>query len=176
MGHRFEDNSVLLEYVSVLPQKVLSLHGYENIPEFLLHDLCHEECFGVDRVAYFVDNPDFDHMKGVAGFLRGEHYNDLDQLWGSPEKFNKHMDNNARFHEHVRSFECNSLTRENKSEHDFAGEVAEQFSFSNPTISMWRLKNDNNGVVMFEKKGMWTDILMRQFLNSLHLLGFCPIY
>ena len=58
----------ILNTLSKLPRKMLSLKGQENVTEFVLHELCHKNCFNLDKAAYFVDNPDFDCLKGMAGF------------------------------------------------------------------------------------------------------------
>jgi len=60
----------LFKNLSSLPRMILVCNGCENIFELLLHDLCHPTCFNLKKVAYFVDNPDFDCLQGVAGVAR----------------------------------------------------------------------------------------------------------
>ena len=42
--------------------------------EFVLHDICNPNCFNLQKAAFLVDNPDFDCLKGVAGFSADEAY------------------------------------------------------------------------------------------------------
>ena len=57
------------ERLADLPKRMVPLYDLEaigNIPEFVLHDLCHEDCFNLKKAAFLVDNPDFDSLQGVA--------------------------------------------------------------------------------------------------------------
>ena len=65
----------ILIHLSTLPQKILSLHGRADLAEFVLRDLCHERCFNLKKAAFFIDNPDFNHLKGIAGFCHEENPN-----------------------------------------------------------------------------------------------------
>ena len=62
----------ILDKLCHLPRKILSLHGHDNITELILHELCNEQCFNLEKAAYFIDNPDFDCFKGVAGHCRSQ--------------------------------------------------------------------------------------------------------
>src|SRR5437762_734031 len=84
-----------------LPKKMVSLHGAENIGEFVLYDLCNECCFNLSKAAYFVDNPDFNCTKGVAGFSRNEIQNACSGVWDNPEAFSSCM-RNSSFNQKVR--------------------------------------------------------------------------
>src|SRR5262245_10115368 len=90
----------ILNLLSTIPQKVLSLHGTENITEFVLHELCNTHCFDFKKAAYLVDNPDFDCLKGVAGFSSDEAY-PKETIWEKPELFTAHM-KKAAFNKKVR--------------------------------------------------------------------------
>ena len=39
----------ILNHLSTLPQKLLSVHGTENVTEFVLHDLCSAHCFDLTK-------------------------------------------------------------------------------------------------------------------------------
>ena len=86
-----EKQNTMLRYVSQIPKKMLLLHGKDNVTEFVLHDLCHEHCFDIHRAAYFIDNPDFNFLRGIAGFSRDEAYAKCDAIWHEPEAFSQHM-------------------------------------------------------------------------------------
>ena len=92
----------ILNHLSTLPQKLLSVHGTENVTEFVLHDLCSTHCFDLKKAAYLVDNPDFDCLKGVAGFSAEEAY-PQDAIWETPELFIAHMKKSA-FNNKVRIY------------------------------------------------------------------------
>jgi predicted SprT family Zn-dependent metalloprotease len=75
----------LLSNLVQLPHKIVQLHGNEYLPEFVLHELSHEQCFDLSKVAYFVDNADFNCMKGVAGIDRADHYRE--SIWDNPQEY-----------------------------------------------------------------------------------------
>src|SRR3972149_6861847 len=92
-------NYALLEYLSSLPKKMLSIQHYDNIPGFVLHDLCLSKNFNITKAAYLVDNPDFNCLRGVTGFCKDEAYQSCD-IWDAPEDFSKHI-LKCPFHEKV---------------------------------------------------------------------------
>src|SRR5947207_14497437 len=77
-----------------LPRKMLSLHGLDNVTEFVLHELCDKHCFNLQKAAYFIDNPDFDCLKGVVGVSHAELHNIVD-IWDNPAIFSEHITKSA---------------------------------------------------------------------------------
>ncbi len=62
----------LLRQVTQIPTRILKNHDLHGLSSLLLHHLSSDECFNLSKAAYFVDNPDFDQLVGVAGFARDE--------------------------------------------------------------------------------------------------------
>ncbi len=162
----------ILGYISGLPKKILKVHGYENVPDFILHDLCHEQCFNLVKAAYFVDNPDFDYCKGIAGFSRVECSLDHD-IWQEPAAFSEHM-KKCQFHQKVRMFESHSIR---DSLDTVIEQVIKDFAFELPQHVVWNMKHDNHGVLIYEAGSHDESVSIQDYLgNSVHLFGFCPIY
>ena len=65
---------------------MLSCDNVENMIEFVLHCLCSEDCFNMPKAAYFVDNIDFNCLKGIAGYNHLEKYKEPG-IWSKPENF-----------------------------------------------------------------------------------------
>ena len=59
--------------LSILPQQILSHSWNENMSEFVLHEICNQSVL-TTKAAFLVDNPDFDCLKGVAGYSTDEAY------------------------------------------------------------------------------------------------------
>ena len=74
MKHNPERSALVLGNILKIPKKLLSAQHVDNVAEFVLHERSHENCFNLRRAAYFVDNPDFNCLKGIAGFCRKEAY------------------------------------------------------------------------------------------------------
>ena len=164
----------VLSHLSCLPKKILSLHGTENIPEFVLHELCDKECFNIEKAAYFVDNPDFDCLKGVAGFAREEEFPNRRHLWQDPENFSNHM-KECTFNKKVRTFVRPSHRRAKQSDAQTVKEIAQSLGIKHPCHCSWKMKNDNQGLFVYEKEGT-CELPEDFFENALSLLAFCPIY
>ena len=169
-----EEREALILYLSSLPERILSIHGIENLTEFVLHDICHERSFGVDRAAFFVDNPDFNHMKGVSGFCKEESYPDWNEMWTDPRSFSLYMQS-APFNQKVRKFIGSSAKKSRKNDKELLKSVTGELEFENPSISMWNMKHNNHGFLVFEGDDE-ANKLDRHFVNTLHLLAFCPIF
>ena|SRR3990167_5471537 len=163
----------LLGCLSGLPKQMMAVESLDNITEFVLHGLCNKDCFNLERAAYFVDNPDFDCFKGVAGFVRSEHDRDWDNIWSDPEAFVAAMQK-SNFNQKVRAFLSRSVISSNKNLDAFVAEIAEELGFVKPTCSSWDMRYFNKGVLVYEKSDCKD--FDEHFLNSLYLLSFCPIF
>ncbi len=164
----------LLGCLSSLPKKIMSIRGTHNVPEFILHDLCSESCFNIIRAAYFVDNPDFDCFKGVAGFCRQEIHNVLDSLWDDPPKFSKFM-KDSPFNRQVRALCLPSCKAHAQEPPELVSRLAQQLGFQHPAWCNWDLKHYNQGLIIYEKANLTDLDFDEHFMNTLYLLGFCAI-
>jgi hypothetical protein len=173
MSTRYEH---LLKCLTHLPQKILSMHGMENLTEFVLHDLCNKECFNLSKAAYFVDNPDFDFIKGVAGFDHHEDFVPCQDLWAQPEKFSKHM-KECTFNQEVRRIDMKSIKLSDRDEEELIYELASSLGFKEPVYYKWDIKNNNYGLFIFEcDQEPDDDAIKDELLQGLCLLGFCPVF
>lgn len=161
---------LILDRLCQLPQRVLSLHGNDNIAEAVLHELCHN-CLKLNRAAYLVDNPDFDCMKGIAGYACNEPY--LQEVaWETPELFTKHLQQ-AAFNQRVRSMYYPSMLKAKKNEEETSKIIATSLGLTNPSFCTWQMKHDNHGILVYETK---EPIACELVKNGACLLAFCPIY
>jgi hypothetical protein len=165
----------MLNYISSLPRRMLQLHGSENVTEFVLHDLCREQCFNLTKAAYFIDNPDFNWTKGVAGFSRQEAFGKSDAIWEKPEEFSTHMKNSA-FNQKVRSMARCSLKKFDDGHKDLAAELANDLGFANHDYCTWNMKHDNHGFVVYERADVNDTFAHDHMINGVSLLSFCPVF
>ena len=163
----------VLVCVTSLPQNLIKLHGQENMPEFLLHNLCQKSCFNLSKAAYFVDNPDFNHLKGVAGFHHPESYEK--NHWQDPATFTKHM-REAPFNQQVREVLLDSIKKNNHSEEEVVGELSKALGFEDLHYLSWPTKYNNHGLLLFESDQKEHDLIEEHLHSGLHLLGFCPVF
>ncbi|OGB83970.1 hypothetical protein A3F66_00430 [candidate division TM6 bacterium RIFCSPHIGHO2_12_FULL_32_22] len=164
----------LVSRLGNLPMRMVSLYdlgSVGSIPEFVLHDLCHEDCFNLKKAAFLVDNPDFDLLKGIAGFSREERFKE--NHWDNPDNFNNHMAN-SDFNKKVKSFCEQSYKKKNKNNLE---NVARELNLQNPEFKTWPLKHYNHGFLLYEKAAeMEDEIFDHNFVSSLHILSFCPLH
>lgn len=162
----------ILFCLSCIPQKMLNIHGAENTTEFVLHELCGPHCFNFPKAAYFVDNPDFDCCKGVAGCCCDERYCAADDPWCTQQPFSQHMQQ-AAFNKKVRQIQTASVMN---GVEQAVCVLADQLRIANPAYYTWNLKNDNQGLLVFEGgSGNYEDI-KDHLPQGVALLGFCPIF
>ena len=164
----------ILDCLNSLPRKIMSVYELENVPEFILHDICNENCFNIIRAAYFVDNPDFNSCKGIAGFCRQETYKAHEHMWNDPTSFSKFMQE-SQFNQQVRTILLESIVRNNRLHEHVVSEIAPKLGFVNPAWCCWHLKHFNDGLIVYEKADTADNAFDQHFINSLYLLGFCAI-
>lgn len=158
-----------------LPRKMLLLHGLDNVTEFVLHELCSKNCFNMNKAAYFIDNPDFNCLKGIAGVSHDEKH-DIDNIWESPELFTQKM-LESPFNQHVRSFTYDSHKKNGDLYEKAALSIANELGIKNYNFYSWDLKHNNHGFFICEKdedaqNHHQEDVVV----DGLCLLGFCPVH
>ncbi len=168
----------IVHRVAKLPHKILQFHDVDGLAQMILHELSHKPIFNLKKATYLVDNPDFDHLIGVAGFCCAECHHHKEDLWQTPHSFVTDMEN-ATFHNDVKKFLKNSLRRKdinlNDSE-DIIG-LAHFLGMQQPGYFSWNMKHGNHGVLIFDKGEQEFPDWKKQFLmNAAALLSFGPIF
>jgi len=163
----------LLHCFSHLPQQILSLHHLDNATEYVLHSLCDESCLNLSKAAYFIDNPDFNCLKGVAGFSKDEESHTCDIVLGNVELFNDHI-TNCDYNKKIRTVMAPSFRRAGESSSKLIARLADVLEMKNPACHSWNMKHDNFGVLIYER-GAGDQNLHEEFLHGLSILGFCPV-
>ncbi len=159
--------------VMTIPKHIIKLHGTDNVTEFLLHNLGQQDCFNFSKAAYFIDNPDFDHLKGIAGFSKDESYLAKVNHWTETQEFSEHM-KKAAFNSMVRDTCRCSIKRNKMQEEKVVQEISDELHFLNPRYVVWPIKHDNHGLLVFEKTE--EDGIDEHLENALQLFGFCPVF
>jgi len=173
-GGQMEQKEKILNLLVCLPRKILYLQEQDNLTEFVLHELCSKQCFNIQKGAYFVDNPDFNCLKGIAGYAQSEAFADAD-IWQNPQSFSKHMQQ-AGFNQKVRETEQESLWKKGESAAVIVQKIAENLGIENPSFADWQMKHNNHGIFVYQD--ISTDEVKRneEFANGFSLLSFCPVY
>lgn len=165
--------SILLQTVH-LPKQVIYHSSRPNTAEFVLHSLSHPNCFNLTKAAYFIDNPDFDLMKGVAGYHDTDSYRD--DHWANPDMFSSHMQN-MNFNQKVRELSFPSVQRRKKDQKEMAQELALTLGIQDPQFCSWPTKYENYGFLVYQKLTEEEQEEINDYLaHGLYLLGFCPIF
>lgn len=166
----------IIDNLRKLPRKMLQIHGLDNATEFVLHELCSKNCFDIPRAAYFIDNPDFNHLKGVVG-VSGIELANIVNIWENPDLFTQHM-MQSPFNQKVRSFACESRKRRGQSEQDLAKNIADELGLKDYGFYSWDMKHDNHGFLVCETNKM--DVIDHLqddvMVDGLSLLSFCPVH
>jgi hypothetical protein len=159
-----------------IPRKMLELHERDNVTEFVLHELSGQYCFDLPKAAYFIDNPDFNCMKGVVGVSQ-EELHDIDDIWKNPEQFTSHM-KQSPFNQHVRSFTYQSNKKNSDVYSQAAEKIANELGIGDYGYYSWGMKHNNHGLLVCEKNKNNAHEHPHEELivDGLCLLGFCPVH
>jgi len=145
----------LVDHISKLPHKILRNYHLDSLPQLILHELSGESGFRLKKAVYLVDNPDFDHLVGAAGFsIEG-----------------------ACLYKEVKKISRPSLKR--KCE-DFCAAtedvkaIGDAVGMNEPEVFCWPMKHGNYGVLIFEGEEL-SDAHRSLLSNSVALLSLCGI-
>jgi hypothetical protein len=163
----------ILTALSGLPRKMVAFQGADQVAAFVLYELCQKNCFDLERAAYFVDNPDFNCLKGVAGCAQ-EELHGYENIWASSDNFLQLLAQSP-FHAKVAGISHGSIKHGSRSEHDAIRELATHLGIKNPTHCCWNMKHDNHGLLIFETTPTHDAHARELLVNGLNLLSFCPI-
>jgi hypothetical protein len=161
----------LLYRLSCLPAKIVAAHDQAHLAELVLYELSQKDCFNFDKAAFFIDNPDFDCLKGMAG-VSG--IGELD-VWQEKENFLKCMEASA-FNKAVRAISSCSIEKSGKTVEADLRRLADSLSFRNPGWHVFKIKHGNIGLLVFEKQDEQDTQIVKDHLDAgASLLAFCPI-
>jgi hypothetical protein len=166
----------LLYRLSKLPEKIVSAHEIDNLAEFVLYELCHPECLNLGKAAFFVDNPDFDCLRGVVGIAPEDHGFDHQNVWETHDLFTQSMRGSA-FNAAVRSVACPSLAKSGMSLDQEVARIVQMLPFQQHAWCSFNTKHGNRGILIFEQLPNDDAKLTEDYLVSgAALLAFCPIF
>ena len=158
-----------------IPNKILNHHEVDGLVQMVLHELAHEQHLGLKRATYLVDSPDFDCLKGVAGFCRDECQMHKKDLWQDPHAFHADM-HKASFHNDMQKMLRSSLRKGHLNPHHLHDIVAfgKDLGINNPEVHVWNLKHGNHGILIYEEGTKKVHADTHQVLDKVTaLLGLC---
>lgn len=167
-------DEVLLERLLALPTKILSHHEVEGLEQMVLHDLSHSATFGFTKATYLIDNPDFDCLKGVAGFCHEECCHHKEDVWSQPHTFTSDMQH-ATFHRDMNNFIHTGLRGKDKHVHneDDVKELGVKLGMNQPSCLVWNMRHGNHGIFIFEDGNHNFERRSAWFKNLVTLLSLC---
>jgi hypothetical protein len=166
----------LVHGITHLPHKILNHHFLSELPQLVLHELGHDNCFGLKRAVYLIDNPDFDHLLGVAGYCCDECKHHSEDMWAKPEGFGEDM-GEASFHNDMKKFLRTSFKRRDVDLHK-SGDIKELGSLMGievPKFFLWNMKHGNHGLLIFDEGKEICPWRKQMLQNASALLSLCGI-
>ncbi len=176
--HKFlSDDHRLANHLSGLLHNVLKFHEVDGLAEIVLHELCHDNCFGIKKATYLIDNPDFNQLVGAAGFCKQECCQHKHDLWDGPHTFKKDMEK-AEFHNVVKTLMKDSFKRQNidLNNSETILDLGRGLGMEKPRFFSWTMKHGNHGLLIFEQGDKQIcDWRAGMLTNASALLSFCGI-
>ena len=167
-----KDNAVL-QKLAHLPRHMLHHYDQVELAPLVLHTLGHN--LGLKRASYLVDNPDFDCIKGVAGYCHRECDYHKSDLWSDPHAFSQDMEQ-APFHRKMRCYMHTSMKQRHDDYVRSLAALGKELGIENPDVRVWDLRHDNHGILIFEKNDACPCKEEREMIDSaIALLGLCPL-
>jgi len=167
------DHYEMLLKIGSIPEKMILTQGCENLAEFVLHELCDEPCLAFDKMAFFIDNPDFNCFKGVVGVSHQERFSH-NNTWNNVTDFSNHM-KNARFNQSIRSISRESAARNGNQWEPYINDLARTITVHDHGWYVFSAKHGNTGLVIFTPNHL-NDHGRMALAAGASLLGLCPVF
>jgi hypothetical protein len=169
----------LVHSLLALPHKIIRHHNIPGLANLVLHELASDNLFHMKKAVYLADNPDFDHLIGVAGFSNDERHLYEGDLWGDVCKMAESMSGSS-YNKSVQSYLRSSLRAKNIDFHNKAEieQLGNDMGLVQPQFLAWDMKHGNHGLLLFEHDNPTSfDVLKHKMLaNAVALLSLCPIF
>ncbi|MBM3894396.1 hypothetical protein FJ366_02260 [Candidatus Dependentiae bacterium] len=162
-----------------LPPKIMLHHDISGLAQLVLHELAHDRNFKLKKAIYLADNPDFDHLVGVAGYsLEDKDLISVD-MWSDPVSAIERL-NESTYSKQIKavlqqSMKARHVDLQNKEEIERLGKL---MGLEKPQFFSWDLKHGNHGLFIFEyiDSSAVEDLKHKLLSNAAALLGFCPLF
>lgn len=164
----------LLQHLGNLRKMIVHNHELENLSDFVLHDICTGPVFNINKAAYFINNPDFNMLRGVTGYHKQEQQSSLHDRWNNQKQFITSMKSSI-FNQKVRNKLQESFEKGQISEQYMVRKLADYLEIENPAYHIWDLKHANHGLLIYEPS-LPLNHKQDYLLDSLYYLSFCPVY
>ncbi|AXK60138.1 hypothetical protein [Candidatus Chromulinivorax destructor] len=175
-SHNLETKETkLLKHLGNLRKMIVNHHDLDNLSEFVLHDLCGQSCFNLNKAAYFINNPDFRCLQGVSGYHEQDVKNLAGNAWDNKKLFMAHMQNSP-FNQKVRSNSTVNFEKGKASEKYMADKLADELEINNPLYVTWDLKHANHGLLIYEAPEQEIIHVKDHLFDALYYLSFCPVF
>lgn len=162
----------IVDQILQIPKQIISYHHVNGLVDLVLHNISKNNCLSFSKAAYFVDNPDFNQLKGVCGF-------NSSILCDTPVKNQQDSIEyilKSAYNCKVKSINRESFRAKNIDLSNRANitELCDSLEIKNPKTLSWDLKHNNYGVLIFETEQpdccSWKNSLVEQVS---HFLGMC---
>ncbi len=170
-----DHDMALFNRMLTIPHKILSHHDVSGLAPIVLHELGHIQPIGLDKAGYLVDNPDFNCLKGVAGYCSDECKHHQLDMWQHPEAFVQDMES-ADFHKHVATYIDQSLVHRKANgdvDDDSIHSLGTMLGMKNPSFITWKMRHGNNGILIFEGNEQSLARYQDFLRNFVALLSLC---
>lgn len=166
----------LIDHLTKIPHCMLRNHEIDSLAQIILYMLSHADCFSFKRAAYFIDNPDFDCLKGGAGFQHEEVFVSPNLMCHSPQPYLERL-SSSQYNKQVRDIARPSIKRQCDNINDSADftTLCKDLGVTNAECVCWPLKHGNWGVLIFEHDSVLDPARRGLLDNAVSLLGFCPV-
>lgn len=167
------EDQQLIEILAHLPQRMVKHHHDHHLSQFVLYEI--SKGFGLSKAIYLVDNPDFDHLRGIAGYCNKEMQVSHNDIWSNLDSVRGEIVEKP-FHENVKKHLTESFKRK---QGEFSNlqelhDIGVKMGMENPACLVWDGRNGNHGVFVFEKGsqvGVWRYSLLGKIISLLSLCG-----
>ena len=171
------DSDEFLRTLLRMPRKILDNHEKDGLAQMVLHELGQQKNLDLKRAFFLISSPDFNCLRGVAGFCKQESSHCLQKMWEDPACFCDHIQKTS-FHADMKQLLLNDEYHQDGALHkeESINDIGTVLGMEKPSIHTWSLRHGNKGILIYEEGDKQLCSQDQDLLDHVTaLLGLCPL-
>lgn len=170
-GMSLTEADEMIKRLLSLPRKILNNHGLHGLSSIILHEIAPH--LDLQRAGFFVDNHDFNCLRGIAGFCNQECHLYHPSMAAGEEQ----LPEKPEFHQRISQLAHPSICDgQGVVREDGLRQLMSDCELHDAHAHVWNMRHGNTGIFVYQEGPACLCSAHPEILEHItSLLSFCPL-